>query len=357
MVSSALKWWRLVGVAITGLCIAACAHRPTDLAPHAASPDDAPARSVITEKARRSSIQRLDAAIRELSTARELPSVQPEVRALRALGDALEATLDNLESIRGAQRVHQRAKASESNPERAAEHARAALTVALGTLEESAPFSRANREALAYELQQARSAVLNIDPSRPLERERPEVHRALVALARALSFAAGSVPVLVLERPPPPNRPEELEMTADAYATELRGLVHRLSLKGWDQGRGVAVATLRSLANGLQALELSDEAFAHALERIRFQAIRLEISHPLEHITPTKAALLAVIDALDRVRERLDLTLSEWTAAARMAVYTIDERTPYELQRTRIQDAFRSAADTFAVAASAPACR
>jgi hypothetical protein len=318
------------------LTVGACAH-PESLAPPTRAELSAPAALGSGEAA-----ARFEEVVGALP--REPLRRIDAIESLGALASALDIPPRGLFSSAG--RIREYANEVASSSEAALEEARpvkAALLEAVHGLQESMdeaspPMKRA--------LLRARSWAVAIDPSAPLSEESDAVRQALVSLARVLVLAAGDTPRL-------PSVQEAADTEAPVAGAgddvaRLRRLVHELSLSHSSKSRATALETLRVFQRALVRKTGVDARDPGAVDALRFQIARFEISTALHHAEPARDALEAALEALTVAASDRGNDSEAWLSAARMAIESISDTTPYGLQRARIQDAFRSLVDAFA---------
>jgi hypothetical protein len=146
--------------------------------------------------------------------------------------------------------------------------------------------------------------------------------------------------------------------TFAAHSVAAHAEISRLGRAQFDERRRVAAQILDELADALAAAAREPHAVHAQLQELRFQSQRLA-----RHEGPgfpragwIKRGLLSAVSGLERVApEAIRLPLEPWTDAARSASEAIDAGSPFGFGRATMQDAFRSVADAFMVAAQVAA--
>jgi hypothetical protein len=146
---------------------------------------------------------------------------------------------------------------------------------------------------------------------------------------------------------PPPSPP------AQDVLDRLRETVHALSTEQWQDARKTGAAALHDLAKAIGAA--GGPRMNDRVKKLHQLADAVSNAGALDYSEKTRAALEAAVEAIEILGGGRAEGLQGWTASAKKAVQDISSRTPFELQRAAIQDAFRAVVDAYGVT-SGSAC-
>jgi hypothetical protein len=138
--------------------------------------------------------------------------------------------------------------------------------------------------------------------------------------------------------------------------TQVRALISDMRDTSWTVGCAKAAEALDALGSALRATSEPDEKVKQAANDVLAQghALRCACQGSFEVSDRIKDGLSAALQGLesataDSQTSRLDF----WVHAATQAVDELDPNTGWVFQRARVQDAFRTVSDAFAVASQA----
>jgi hypothetical protein len=197
------------------------------------------------------------------------------------------------------------------------------------------------------------AAVAALEGTPNLDGQKATVVRALRAATNASFLANGASPpfadqIRAKTTPGPAD-----EQAATAALARARQALAVLRMTRSMEARLAAAAILRALADGLEATAAPSKSRRRTLAEIRFQADRLQKgdSVALDESAWVKAGLAALLGGLAPATTTSGPSLaSTWLVEAHHAVESVEDETRFTFQRARIQDAFRTSVDAFAIA-------
>jgi hypothetical protein len=133
--------------------------------------------------------------------------------------------------------------------------------------------------------------------------------------------------------------------SAATAVEQLREAAARLRSATFETHEAMAAA-LVSLPGALEALDCRGQVAQGKIEQTKAAAQQFVEAQALERLPPVVDTLGAALDALASCRA---VEPDAWVATARAAVRAIDPENPFELQRTAVQDAYRTVIDALAV--------
>ena len=137
-----------------------------------------------------------------------------------------------------------------------------------------------------------------------------------------------------------------------AVLDQLRETVHALSTQQWQDARKTGARALHKLADAIAAA--GGPRLAARVKKLHQLADDVANAGALDYSEKTRAALAGAVDAIEALGAGGGAPgLEGWVASARKAVQDISSRTPFELQRAAIQDAFRAVVDAYGVTSGA----
>lgn len=148
-----------------------------------------------------------------------------------------------------------------------------------------------------------------------------------------------------------PSQPAPSPPREDTLAS-LHETVHALSTEQWQDARKTGARALHELAGAIG--KSGGAPLAARAKKLRQLADDVGRAGALDFAEKTRVALASAVDAIEALGAGGRAAgLEGWTASARKAVQDISTRTPFELQRAAIQDAFRAVVDAYGVTSGA----
>lgn len=160
--------------------------------------------------------------------------------------------------------------------------------------------------------------------------------------------AQAPAPKPAAAQPAPSTEAHAPPTTPPASVTDqLRETVHALSTEEWQDARKTGARALHKLADAIG--HAGGERLSARVQKLHGLADAVAHAGALDYSEKTRAALAAAVDAIDALGGPEAGGTRGWVASARKAVDDISSRTPFELQRAAIQDAFRAVVDAYGV--------
>jgi hypothetical protein len=270
------------------------------------------------------------AAVQRFSSQAEALGLAPAGPALSEVTGSMSAAIEALPEVTGGDRlardVARQAEAMTERPDETDALARASLDAALEAVRRAKPAVRQGDQSHAVEA--ARQAIEKIAPG-----DRSTVELAYREVARAMVLVTGGG-------------------AGAAQGGELPELVARFAVEEPEEARRTGAQAIAAMAEALVRRPLPPEHADRTARDLRKRAERLAGAPPLEYAGELKDALALVARSLDRSAaspaERRAL------AQAKVAVETIRDDRPMQLQHAAVAAALRLVTEALTAGVTSP---